>query len=82
MLNSVLNGDWSNSVPGRKIPEGTSTNTMESKGNELAAIRRKDQIYVPNSVRHVLLSDANNMEIISKVSPRIAAHAIMSPLTL
>ena len=22
MLNSVLNGDWSNSVPGRKIPEG------------------------------------------------------------
>ena len=23
MLNSVLNGDWSNSVPGRKIPEGT-----------------------------------------------------------
>ena len=24
MLNSVLNGDWSNSVPGRKIPEGHS----------------------------------------------------------
>ena len=24
MLNSVLNGDWSNSVPGRKIPEGPS----------------------------------------------------------
>ena len=23
MLNSVLNGDWSNSVPGRKIPEGS-----------------------------------------------------------
>ena len=23
MLNSVLNGDWSNSVPGRQIPEGT-----------------------------------------------------------
>ena len=22
MVNSVLNGDWSNSVPGRKIPEG------------------------------------------------------------
>ena len=22
MLNSVLNGEWSNSVPGRKIPEG------------------------------------------------------------
>ena len=22
MLSSVLNGDWSNSVPGRKIPEG------------------------------------------------------------
>ena len=22
MLNSVLNGDWSNSVPGRQIPEG------------------------------------------------------------
>ena len=22
MLNSILNGDWSNSVPGRKIPEG------------------------------------------------------------
>ena len=24
MLNSVLNGDWSNSVPGRKIPEGAA----------------------------------------------------------
>ena len=24
MLNSVLNGNWSNSVPRRKIPEGTS----------------------------------------------------------
>ena len=23
MLNSVLNGDWSNSVPGRKITEGS-----------------------------------------------------------
>ena len=22
MLNSILNGDWSNSVPGRQIPEG------------------------------------------------------------
>ena len=22
MLNSVFNGDWSNSVPGRQIPEG------------------------------------------------------------
>ena len=22
MQNSILNGDWSNSVPGRKIPEG------------------------------------------------------------
>ena len=26
MLNSVLNGDWSNSVPGRKIPEGGGGN--------------------------------------------------------
>ena len=29
MLNSVLNGDWSNSVPGRKIPEGTYPNWSE-----------------------------------------------------
>ena len=56
----------------------TSTKTMESKGNELAATRQKDQIYIPNSVRHVLLSDANNMEMISNVSPRIVAHAIDS----
>ena len=28
MLNSVLNGDWSNSVPGRKIPEGRSRATF------------------------------------------------------
>ena len=27
MLNSILNGDWSNSVPGRKIPEGPSPNS-------------------------------------------------------
>ena len=26
MLNSVLNGDWSNSVPGRQIPEGFQDN--------------------------------------------------------
>ena len=26
MLNSVLNGDWSNSVTGRKIPEGAAEN--------------------------------------------------------
>ena len=25
MLNSVLNGDWSNSDPGRQIPQGTIT---------------------------------------------------------
>ena len=24
MINSVRNGDWSNSVPGRKIPEGAT----------------------------------------------------------
>ena len=28
MLNSVLNGDWSNSVPGRKIPEGMISNSV------------------------------------------------------
>ena len=54
----------------------TSTKTMESKLNELAATRQKDQIYIPNTIRHVLLSDANNTEMISKVSPRIVAHAI------
>ena len=27
MLNSVPNGDWSNSVPGRKIPEGITWNS-------------------------------------------------------
>ena len=27
MLNSVLNGDWSNSVPGWQIPEGTYPNS-------------------------------------------------------
>ena len=56
----------------------TSTKTMESKWNEMAAARQRDQIYIPNSVRHVLLSDANNTEMISKVSPRIVTHAIDS----
>ena len=56
----------------------TSTKTMESKGNELAATRQKDQIYIPNSVRHVLLSDANNTEIICKVSTTIITRAIQS----
>ena len=51
---------------------------MESKLNELAATRQKSQIYIPNLVRHVLLSDANNTEMISKVSPRIVARAIDS----
>ena len=27
MLNSILNGDWSNSVPGRKIPEGAEADS-------------------------------------------------------
>ena len=33
MLNSVLNGDWSNSVPRKKIPEGFQcrTNTLRLK---------------------------------------------------
>ena len=30
MLNSILNGGWSNSVPGRQIPEGSSGNTWHT----------------------------------------------------
>ena len=30
MLNSVLNGDWSNSVPGRKIPEGSLRDSLNN----------------------------------------------------
>ena len=56
----------------------TSTKTVESEGKELAATRQKGQIYIPNSVRHVQLCDANNTEMISKVSPRIVAQAIDS----
>ena len=30
MLNSIPNGDWSNSVPGRKIPEGSALDVETS----------------------------------------------------
>ena len=31
MLNSVLNGDWSNSVPGRQFPKGLSSNSVSGR---------------------------------------------------
>ena len=37
MLNSVLKGDWSNSVPGRKIPEGPSANVTAPSTNVSAS---------------------------------------------
>ena len=67
MLNSVPNGDWSNSVPGRKIPEGSCDRFGKSTHISM----------ISNSVTHLrgytnsaTADIAGNSAPISPVTPR------------
>ena len=69
MMNSVLDGDWSNSVLGRQIPEGLEEETPRHfvvECRELQEIRRQYGVYGTEALEEVLIFMEKNKEKVSR----------------
>ena len=72
MLNSVPNGDWCNSVPGRKIPEGLSGNLF-GKSTHISMI--SNSVTQLRSYANSAIADiAENSAPVSPLTPRDRRH--------
>ena len=62
MLNSVLNGDWSNSVLGRQIPDGRSGDFIMDEGQAEAGSALADNMLVGHHLGVVAVNNNGKLE--------------------
>ena len=70
MLNSVLNRDWSNSVPGRKIPEGpVGNNTInETSVTKFLGIHLDKKLNFVNHITEISMKVAESIRLLYKLN--------------